>query len=82
MEGKIKRLNNPENPLHIFSDCFPGILDLCKGDKIREGILFFIMSMFNYGYIYPGLGYTYALQESNEVLHSQPGDPIRVVIFG
>lgn len=82
INGKIKSRNPPGDPLDLFNDCFPGILNKCKGDRIREATLFFIMCMFNYGYVYPGLGVEYARRESEEALVERPGGQHRRIILG
>lgn len=80
-KGKICRRPGYPDTVALFSCLFPGILDGCKGDKQKEAVLFFVMQTFKYGLRFPGLGYSFAENESREILRSKPGDKRRDIFF-
>lgn len=64
-------------PVEAFSDTFPEILDLSKGDRMKEIILFFCMHTFAYGYSYPGFSWEYVEAQCELIMESKPGDRCR-----
>ena len=67
------------NSSEAFADQFPDLLEKCKGNKTLEGILFFSMHTFTYGYNFPGFPWSYVEPQCNMILSSKPGDQCRLL---
>ncbi len=64
-------------PVEAFASTFPDILQIAKGNKIKEIVLFFCMHTFAYGYSYPGFSWEYVEAQCEMILESKPGDSCR-----
>lgn len=82
---KLSKIHRDRNtfttPAKAFSDNFPGILEIAKGDRNKEIILFYCIHTFAFGYRYPGFKWDYVESQCNMILHSNPGDECRKIFY-